>query len=59
MNAGTSVLHGEWNLEDKTMRIFQIWILPDCADVLPAWGTRLFPKTGRAGTFATLTSGHS
>ncbi len=31
MSAGTGIAHSEYNLEDETTRIFQLWILPDRA----------------------------
>ena len=57
MSAGTGVRHSEYNLEDVTTRIFQIWILPDRAGHAPSWGTRAFPKGDRAGRFVVLASG--
>mgnify|MGYP001164910706 FL=1 len=57
MSAGKGVTHSEYNLEDKTTRIFQIWIIPDQRGGEPAWGARPFPKDDRAGKFVTLASG--
>jgi len=57
MSAGTGVRHSEYNLEDETTRIFQIWILPDRPGGEPAWGAAPFPKADRAGRFVTLVSG--
>ena len=57
MSAGTGVRHAEYNLEDETTRIFQIWILPDSAGGPPAWGAAPFPKGDRAGRFVPLASG--
>ena len=57
MSAGTGIRHAEYNLEDETTRIFQIWILPDRRGHAPSWGARPFPKDGRAGAFVTLASG--
>lgn len=57
MSAGTGVTHSEFNLEDETTRLFQIWIIPDERGVEPGWGARPFPKDDRAGRFVTLASG--
>ena len=57
MSAGKGVTHSEYNLEDKTTRIFQIWIIPDQRGGAPAWGARPFPKDDRTGRFVTLASG--
>lgn len=57
MRAGSGIAHSEYNLEDVTTRIFQIWIMPDQRGGEPGWGTRPFPKGERAGAFITLASG--
>jgi quercetin 2,3-dioxygenase len=57
MSAGTGIAHSEYNLEDETTEIFQIWIYPDQSGLAPAWGTRPFPVGERAGSFVTLASG--
>jgi len=57
MSAGSGIRHAEYNLEDETTRIFQIWILPDRAGGEPSWGSKPFPKDDRAGGFVTLASG--
>ena len=44
MHAGTGIVHGEFNRESTTTRIFQIWIMPGTKGVAPGWGTRGFPK---------------
>ncbi|HBX57681.1 pirin family protein [Pseudomonas sp. UBA2684] len=58
MSAGTGIAHSEYNLEDQTTTIFQIWITPDQFDSPPSWGAKPFPKGERAGTFVTLASGN-
>ena len=57
MSAGSGVRHSEYNLEDETTRIFQIWIEPNQPGGAPAWGAKPFPKNERAGQFVTLASG--
>ena len=57
MSAGTGIRHSEYNLEDETTRIFQIWIEPSTRGGQPAWGAKPFPRDGRAGRFVTLASG--
>ncbi|PZO05481.1 MAG: hypothetical protein DCF28_03445 [Alphaproteobacteria bacterium] len=57
MSAGTGVRHSEFNLEDETTTIFQIWIEADQRGVKPAWGAKSFPKSDRSGQFSILASG--
>ncbi|OOG64491.1 hypothetical protein B0E46_07535 [Rhodanobacter sp. B04] len=57
MSAGSGITHAEYNLEDETTRIFQIWIIPDAHGQPPAWGARPFPKGERSGRFVALASG--
>ena len=57
MSAGTGIRHAEYNLEDETTRIFQIWILPTSRGGAPSWGARPFPKDDRSGRLVTLASG--
>jgi quercetin 2,3-dioxygenase len=57
MSAGTGIAHSEFNLEDVTTRIFQIWIQPSRTGEKPAWGAKPFPKGDRSGQFVVLASG--
>jgi redox-sensitive bicupin YhaK (pirin superfamily) len=57
MSAGTGVRHSEYNLEDETTRLFQIWIEPREDGGKPSWGAKQFPKGDRSGRFVTLASG--
>jgi redox-sensitive bicupin YhaK (pirin superfamily) len=57
MSAGTGVTHSEYNREDITTKIFQIWIQPSRTGEKPAWGARPFPKGERSGQFVVLASG--
>ncbi len=57
MSAGTGIAHSEYNLEEETTKIFQIWIIPTHRGEKPSWGTKPFPKADRSGHFVTLASG--
>ncbi|GMM59735.1 pirin family protein [Novosphingobium pituita] len=59
MSAGTGITHSEYNLEDETTRIFQIWIMPTRRGEKPSWGARQFPKADRAGELVVLASGYT
>jgi redox-sensitive bicupin YhaK (pirin superfamily) len=57
MSAGSGIRHSEYNLENETTRIFQIWIEPRERGARPSWGAKPFPKGDRSGRFVTLASG--
>jgi quercetin 2,3-dioxygenase len=57
MSAGTGIRHSEYNREDVTTKIFQIWIIPTHTGEAPSWGAKPFPKGDRGGRFVTLASG--
>jgi redox-sensitive bicupin YhaK (pirin superfamily) len=57
MSAGTGIVHSEYNLEDETTQIFQIWVQTTSRGIAPRWGTRPFPQADRAGKFVVLASG--
>jgi redox-sensitive bicupin YhaK (pirin superfamily) len=57
MSAGTGVRHAEYNLEDETTTLFQIWVQTDRKGAQPSWGAKPFPKHERDGSFVTLASG--
>jgi quercetin 2,3-dioxygenase len=57
MSAGTGVQHAEYNLEDETTTLFQIWIMPRARGGAPGWGAKPFPKDDRSGKFVVLASG--
>lgn len=59
MSAGTGIRHSEYNLEDVTTKIFQIWIVPTRDGEAPQWGAKPFPKGERSGQFVTLASGYN
>ncbi|MES2496580.1 MAG: pirin family protein [Pseudomonadota bacterium] len=57
MSAGTGIQHSEYNLEDVTTRIFQIWIIPTKTGGTPHWGAKPFPRGAHSGQFVVLASG--
>lgn len=57
MSAGSGIRHAEYNREDETTRIFQIWIMPDQRGGEPYWNAREFPKDNRSGELVVLASG--
>ena len=59
MSAGTGITHAEYNLEDETTTLFQIWIMPTKTGEQPGWGARQFPKGDRSGQLVTLASGYA
>jgi redox-sensitive bicupin YhaK (pirin superfamily) len=57
MSAGTGIRHSEYNLEDETTTLFQIWIETDTPGINPGWGQREFPRGERAGRWEVVASG--
>ena len=57
MSAGSGIRHAEFNRENGTTLIFQIWIEPTVHGGKPAWGAKPFPAGDRAGRFVALASG--
>jgi redox-sensitive bicupin YhaK (pirin superfamily) len=57
MSAGAGVRHSEYNREDVTTTLFQIWIGPKTRGGEPSWGAKPFPKSDRSGRFVALASG--
>jgi len=58
MSAGTGIRHAEYNLEDETTTLFQIWVIPRATGGSPSWGARPFPKGDRSGKLVVLASGY-
>ena len=56
MSAGAGVQHSEWNADDETCQLFQIWIVPREGGGTPGWGTRKFPKGERSAKWAVFAS---
>jgi redox-sensitive bicupin YhaK (pirin superfamily) len=57
MSAGSGIRHAEYNREDETTRIFQIWIQPRSRGLTPRWDQRAFPRADRSGQLVVLASG--
>jgi redox-sensitive bicupin YhaK (pirin superfamily) len=57
MSAGSGIRHAEYNREDETTTLFQIWIEPGVKGGEPSWGAKPFPKDERSGQFVVLASG--
>jgi hypothetical protein len=57
MSAGAGVRHSEYNREDETTTLVQIWIEPKTRGGDPSWGAKPFPKSDRSGQFMALASG--
>jgi redox-sensitive bicupin YhaK (pirin superfamily) len=58
MSAGTGVRHAEYNLEDETTTLFQIWVHPRERGGAPSWGAKPFPQGDRSGKLVVLASGY-
>jgi len=57
MSAGSGIIHSEYNLEDKETTLYQIWIIPNKANVKPRWETKQFPKQPVKNKLNLLVSG--
>ncbi|MFD0767470.1 pirin family protein [Bacillus sp. CGMCC 1.60114] len=56
MSAGTGVFHSEHNLGEETLRLLQIWILPDRAGHTPNYGEFKFDWNKRENTWFHMVS---
>jgi len=56
VSAGTGIRHAEYNLEQATARIFQMWITPAASGGSPAWGAQPCPVAERSGGFVAIAS---
>ena len=57
VSAGTGIRHAEYNLEQASARIFQMWITPASCGGSPAWGVQPCPIAERSGCFVAIASG--
>ena len=58
LSAGTGIEHAELSAPGQTAKVFQIWLAPVAEGGAPAWATKTFPKSERAGRFVVLASGY-
>lgn len=56
MSAGTGITHSEHNRGSETLRLLQIWILPDRRGYEPNYGDQLFPWEYRENNWLHLVS---
>lgn len=56
MSAGTGIFHSEMNNHDDTLRLLQIWILPDKKNHTPNYGEYKFKLEDREGKWLHMVS---
>lgn len=59
MSAGSGIVHSEYNLEDESTQLFQIWLFPNQKNGASSWQTKQFPLVYRQGESAVLASGYA
>jgi redox-sensitive bicupin YhaK (pirin superfamily) len=57
VSAGTGIRLAEYNLEQASARIFQMWITPASSGGSPAWALQPCPAAERSGCFVAIASG--
>ena len=57
VSAGTGIRHAEYNLEQVSTRVFQMWLAPASSGGSPAWGIQPCPMAERSGCFVAIASG--
>jgi redox-sensitive bicupin YhaK (pirin superfamily) len=57
VSAGTGIRHAEYNLEQGSARIFQLWITPASSGGSPAWGVQPCSFIEHSGCFVAIASG--
>jgi len=56
MSAGTGVVHSEHNYGDETLRILQIWVIPDKKNYTPAYGDYNYKWEDRVNKWLNIVS---
>jgi len=59
MSAGTGIMHSEYNLENKELHLYQIWISPNKSGLTPSYYQRGFSKADKANRLLPVASGES
>lgn len=59
MSAGTGLTHSEFNLADKPVHFYQIWIFPDEAGLAPSYDQRNYDPSQWKNRFLPVASGQS
>ena len=59
MSAGTGLTHSEFNLADKPVHFYQIWIFPDQSDLKPSYDQRTFTPDRWHNQFLPVASGQN
>jgi len=57
MSAGTGLTHSEFNLADKPVHFYQIWILADTPELNPSYDQRNFQPNNWQNTLLPIASG--
>ena len=57
MSAGSGILHSEMNEGAETVRLLQIWILPDAENLAPGYGEKKLPWEARQNKLLHIVSG--
>jgi redox-sensitive bicupin YhaK (pirin superfamily) len=58
MSAGTGIVHSEYNMGNNPLVLYQIWIIPNKANVKPRWEAKKFPQATSEGKLTLLVSGY-
>ncbi len=58
MSAGTGIVHSEYNMGNTNLVLYQIWIIPNKANVKPRWEAKKFPQATAEDKLTLLVSGY-
>ena len=59
MSAGSGVKHSEYNLEDKELHLYQIWLMPNQSDLKPSYDQKDFSKVDKSNRLLAVASGRN